>query len=82
MATLASIYHKPADSFVSRQRLAVTRAEELQGHKFEEEAEAPRAVSDGTASASAPTASQVGLFVWFLLWWIGCVVGCSLGFGV
>mmetsp|Transcript_32785 Transcript_32785/g.83205 ORF Transcript_32785/g.83205 Transcript_32785/m.83205 type:complete len:911 (-) Transcript_32785:492-3224(-) len=61
MATLASVYHKPADSFVSRQRLAVTKADELQGHKFEEEGDAStRAgqVSDGTASASAPTASQ------------------------
>jgi hypothetical protein len=30
MGTLASVYHKPADTFVSRQRLAVARAEELQ----------------------------------------------------
>lgn len=30
IGSLASVYHKPADSFVSRQRLAVARAEELQ----------------------------------------------------
>jgi len=30
IGTLASVYHKPADTFVSRQRLAVARAEELQ----------------------------------------------------
>lgn len=30
ISTLASVYHKPADTFVSRQRLAVTKADELQ----------------------------------------------------
>jgi AP-1 complex subunit beta-1 len=30
IGSLASVYHKPAESFVSRQRLAVARAEELQ----------------------------------------------------
>lgn len=29
IATLASVYHKPADSFVSRQRLAVQKADDL-----------------------------------------------------
>ena len=30
IATLASIYHKPPEMFVSRQRLAVQKADELQ----------------------------------------------------
>lgn len=30
IATLASVYHKPAETFVSRQRIAVQKAEELQ----------------------------------------------------
>ena len=30
IATLASVYHKPADTFVSRQRIAVQKADELQ----------------------------------------------------
>lgn len=30
IGSLASVYHKPADTFISRQRLAVTRADELQ----------------------------------------------------
>lgn len=37
ISSLASVYHKPADTFVSRQRLAVQKVDELQGHKFEEE---------------------------------------------
>ena len=30
ISSLASVYHKPADTFVSRQRQAVQRADELQ----------------------------------------------------
>jgi hypothetical protein len=39
ISTLASVYHKPADSFVSRQRLAVTKADDLSARKFEEDGE-------------------------------------------
>jgi hypothetical protein len=30
MSTLSAVYHKPPETFVSRQRLAVAKAEELQ----------------------------------------------------
>jgi hypothetical protein len=39
ISTLASVYHKPADSFVSRQRLAVTKADDLSARKFDEDGE-------------------------------------------
>mmetsp|Transcript_8122 Transcript_8122/g.21661 ORF Transcript_8122/g.21661 Transcript_8122/m.21661 type:complete len:927 (-) Transcript_8122:280-3060(-) len=69
ISTLASVYHKPADSFVSRQRIAVQKADELQGHTFEEDSQPQGAglehspsghaisPSDGSVSATAPTAS-------------------------
>lgn len=57
ISSLASVYHKPPDTFVSRQRLAVQRADELQGHKFEEEeaaaAAAAAAAGGGSGAASA-----------------------------
>lgn len=37
MGSLASVYHRPADTFVSRQRLAVAKAEELAAPSFVEE---------------------------------------------
>jgi hypothetical protein len=53
LGSLASVYHKPADTFVSRQRLAVARADELQSvqHKF---------VDDDVAAAgeAAPAVRQ------------------------
>eukprot|EP00877_Chromochloris_zofingiensis_P012411 jgi/Chrzof1/7423/Cz02g23050.t1 len=58
ISSLASVYHKPADTFVSRQRLAVQKVDELQGHKFEEEEPSstgtPKgAVTDNGAHATA-----------------------------
>ncbi len=35
LATVAAVYHRPPETFVSRQRMAVTRAEELGHRKFE-----------------------------------------------
>ena len=35
LATVAAVYHRPPETFVSRQRLAVARAEELGSRKFE-----------------------------------------------
>ncbi|MEW5316613.1 MAG: hypothetical protein WDW38_007974 [Sanguina aurantia] len=54
ISSLASVYHKPVDSFVSRQRLAVQRADELEGHKFEEEDEAAAAAATAAAASTAP----------------------------
>jgi hypothetical protein len=53
ISTLASVYHKPADTFVSRQRLAVQTVDSVAGRTFEEE--------EGTSAAAA--AAQVGLSV-------------------
>ncbi len=47
------MYQKPAETFVSRQRLAVQRAEDLQGHKFEDD-EAGTATDAAHTSAAAP----------------------------
>lgn len=49
ISTLASVYHKPADTFVSRQRLAVQTVDTLGGRPFEEE-----------DANSAAAAAQVG----------------------
>eukprot|EP00798_Chlamydomonas_sp_ICE-L_P007115 gene7115-219_t len=56
IATLASVYHKPADTFVSRQRMAVQRADELEDHQFEEEGTANRG-----AAPAAPSSGMVDL---------------------
>jgi AP-1 complex subunit beta-1 len=37
VSSLASVYHKPADTFVSRQRLAVQTVDSVAGRSFEEE---------------------------------------------
>lgn len=37
ISTLASVYHKPADTFVSRQRLAVQSMDTVAARTFEEE---------------------------------------------
>ncbi|GLC57766.1 hypothetical protein PLESTB_001264500 [Pleodorina starrii] len=59
LATVAAVYHRPPETFVSRQRMAVTRAEELGSRKFEEEDGAtPGAlVSDNNAAAAAGAAA-------------------------
>ncbi|KAG2441207.1 hypothetical protein HYH02_010051 [Chlamydomonas schloesseri] len=59
LATVAAVYHRPPETFVSRQRLAVTRAEELGSRKFEEEdgAVAGSLVSDNNAAAAAGAAA-------------------------
>lgn len=49
ISTLASVYHKPADTFVSRQRLAVQTVESVASRTFEEE--------EATGAAAA---AQVG----------------------
>lgn len=36
IGTLASVYHKPPDSFVSRARLAVTKGDDLETHRFDD----------------------------------------------
>lgn len=36
MSTLASVYHKPASTFVSRTHIAVQKAEDMEKKKFEE----------------------------------------------
>ncbi|GAX83225.1 hypothetical protein CEUSTIGMA_g10651.t1 [Chlamydomonas eustigma] len=56
VATLSSVYHKPPEMFVSRQRLAVQKADELQDHQFEEE-EVPGAASTSTAAVAAAATS-------------------------
>jgi hypothetical protein len=45
ISTLASVYHKPADTFVSRQRLAVQTVDTVGGRPFEDE--------DATSAAAA-----------------------------
>jgi hypothetical protein len=45
MSTLASVYFKPPETFVSRQRLAVTKAEDMAAIQFDEEAEAGAAAA-------------------------------------
>lgn len=50
ISTLASVYHKPADTFVSRQRLAVQTVDSMAGRSFEEE----------EATSGAAAAAQVG----------------------
>ncbi|KAG2490456.1 hypothetical protein HYH03_011092 [Edaphochlamys debaryana] len=59
LATVAAVYHRPPETFVSRQRLAVTRADELGARKFEEEdGSVPGAmVSDNNAAAVAGAAA-------------------------
>ncbi|KAG2491509.1 hypothetical protein HYH03_010086 [Edaphochlamys debaryana] len=59
LATVAAVYHRPPETFVSRQRLAVTRADELGARKFEEEdGSVPGAmVSDNNAAAAAGAAA-------------------------
>ena len=37
MSTLASVYHKPAGTFISRTRLAVKKADEMESTHFEDE---------------------------------------------
>lgn len=49
ISTLASVYHKPADTFVSRQRLAVQTVDTMASRNFDED--------EGTAAAAA--AAQV-----------------------
>eukprot|EP00879_Flechtneria_rotunda_P010745 GHRR01011227.1.p1 GENE.GHRR01011227.1~~GHRR01011227.1.p1 ORF type:complete len:891 (+),score=379.26 GHRR01011227.1:368-3040(+) len=71
ISTLASVYHKPADTFVSRQRLAVQKVESVASRTFEEEdvaaAPAPQAaaVNNGVvvpaaAASSAPVMDLLG----------------------
>lgn len=50
ISTLASVYHKPADTFVSRQRLAVQTVDSVVGRTFEEEE---------TSTGGAAAATQV-----------------------
>lgn len=54
MATLSSIYHKPAELFVNRQRLAVQKAAELEGHKFEDEDVSPVPLDPVPTAAPPP----------------------------
>lgn len=65
ISTLASVYHKPADTFVSRQRLAVQTVDSVAGRAFEEE--------EGTSAAAA--AAQVGLNKtgWSWVWSLCCL---------
>lgn len=56
MATLSSVYFRAPETFVSRTRLAVTRAEELETHKFEESSEGSAATSTSAAAGPASTA--------------------------
>ncbi|GIL87927.1 hypothetical protein Vretimale_6284 [Volvox reticuliferus] len=59
LATVAAVYHRPPETFVSRQRMAVTRAEELGSRKFEEEdgSTPGTMVSDNNAAAAAGAAA-------------------------
>lgn len=54
MATLASVYFRAPETFVSRTRLAVTRADELEQHRFDE------SDSGGAGPGPAPTSSATG----------------------
>lgn len=54
ISTLASVYHKPADTFVSRQRLAVQTVDTSAPRSFEEEE-----LSGGASAAGAGAAGQV-----------------------
>lgn len=36
IGTLSSVYHKPPDNFISRTRLAVTKGDDLETHRFDE----------------------------------------------
>ncbi len=58
LATLSSVYHKPPEMFVSRQRLAVQKAAEMPDRKFEEEESVPASGSAGGAAAAAAAASS------------------------
>jgi AP-1 complex subunit beta-1 len=51
LSTLASVYHKPADTFISRQRLAVQKASDMSHPSFEEE-EGPAGPSSAPAVVS------------------------------
>lgn len=61
LSTLASVYHKPPETFVSRTRLAVQRAEDLPNPEehFAEDAtsSADAAIADSAAAAGAPAAA-------------------------
>jgi hypothetical protein len=63
ISTLASVYHKPADTFVSRQRLAVQTVDSMAGRAFEEE-----------EAGSAAAAAQVGPVSMCLLWLLAAYV--------
>lgn len=60
LASLASVYHKLPDTFVSRQRMAVQRADDLQGHKFEEEENANAPMTGQGAAASSGGGDLLG----------------------
>jgi AP-1 complex subunit beta-1 len=53
ISTLSSVYHKPPEAFVSRTRVAVTRAEDIAKERAaaaaEEDAAAPEASSTGAS---------------------------------
>uniref|UniRef100_A0A7S1T750 Beta-adaptin-like protein n=1 Tax=Tetraselmis chuii TaxID=63592 RepID=A0A7S1T750_9CHLO len=56
IGTLASVYHKPPDTFISQTRLAVARGDDLETHRFEGSEDGTgrgRAASNGSA-ANAP----------------------------
>jgi hypothetical protein len=57
LSSLAAVYHKAPEAFVSRQRLAVTKAAELVAPNWEEEE------GGGGATSSGPRVSE-GVCVW------------------
>ncbi|KAK9841945.1 hypothetical protein WJX81_000273 [Elliptochloris bilobata] len=63
LSTLASVYHKPPEAFVSRTRLAVQRADELAPAAFEDDSGTPSSSSAGGGGAGAgagPAAPAAG----------------------
>jgi hypothetical protein len=65
VGSLASVYHKPPAAFVSRSRLAVVRAEDLEGGDETEEDEADAGVSGQGASSAAVNAVRSSRFLPF-----------------
>eukprot|EP00775_Hariotina_reticulata_P007152 gene7152-7367_t len=58
ISTLASVYHKPADTFVSRQRLAVQSVDTVTGRTFEEE----ETSTSGGGAAPQPASADLFCF--------------------
>uniref|UniRef100_A0A061R808 Beta-adaptin-like protein n=1 Tax=Tetraselmis sp. GSL018 TaxID=582737 RepID=A0A061R808_9CHLO len=53
IGTISSVFHKPPESFVSREKLAVTRGDDLESHKFEDEDSVRSPDNAGSSSGNA-----------------------------